>query len=168
MAQGQISLKRVGVDKANARIVMVSAGAAFLSVFFIISSIALFSQIRYQNKVISQKKVAVKQLDANLKARDELVDKYKAFVAAPQNILQGNPDGTGPADGSNAKLVLDSLPSKYDFPALTSSIEKLVGEHRNHSCRRTGQCYRLFLLEPVHLSYEQPHGTGRDHRSDHA
>jgi hypothetical protein len=130
MAQGQISLKRVGVDKANARIVLIAAAAAFLSTFFLIASYSLFGQVTYQNKVISEKKKAVKQLQANLTARDELVDKYKDFIATPQNLLDGNPTGTGPLDGSNAKLVLDSLPSKYDFPALASSVEKVMGEHK--------------------------------------
>jgi Tfp pilus assembly protein PilO len=29
-------------------------------------------------------------------------------------------------DGDNAKIILDALPSKYDFPALTTSLEKLA------------------------------------------
>jgi hypothetical protein len=128
MAQGQISLKRIGVDKTNSRIVAITAAAAFLSVFFIVASISLFSQVMYQNRVIGKKRVAVKQLEANIKARDSLVDSYQAFVSAPQNILGGNPIGTGATDGSNAKIVLDALPSKYDFPALTTSIEKILRE----------------------------------------
>jgi len=39
--------------------------------------------------------------------------------------LGGNPIGTGEQDGDNAKLVLDALPSKYDFPALVTSLEKI-------------------------------------------
>ena len=29
-------------------------------------------------------------------------------------------------DGENSRIVLDALPSKYDFPALANSIDKLV------------------------------------------
>lgn len=126
MAQGQISLKRIGVDKANSRILIVTGAAAFLSTFFIVASYAMFGQLMYQNRVIDVKKTAVKQLNANIKARDSLVQSYQAFVSAPQNILEGNPVGTGATDGSNAKIVLDALPSKYDFPALTTSIEKML------------------------------------------
>lgn len=126
MAGGQISLKRIGVDKTNARIVLVTAVAAFLVVFFLIASYMLFTQLVYQNKVIGVKRAAVKQLRANITARDSLVNSYKAFVSAPQNMLGGNPNGNGANDGNNAKIVLDALPSKYDFPALTASLEKLL------------------------------------------
>lgn len=130
MAQGQISLKRIGVDKTNSRIVGVSAAAAFLVMFFLVGSFSLFNQLNYQNRVIGTKKKAVAQLRENIKATDSLVESYDAFAAAPQNLIGGNPAGSGPRDGSNAKLVLDSLPSKYDFPALATSLEKLALEQR--------------------------------------
>jgi hypothetical protein len=31
-------------------------------------------------------------------------------------------------DGDNAKIILDALPSSYDFPALISSIEKVANQ----------------------------------------
>lgn len=124
--RGQISLKRIGVDKTNARIVTVTAVSAFLVVFFLMASYMLFQQLMYQNRVIGVKRVAVKQLKANISATDTLENSYKAFVSAPQNILSGSPTGNGPNDGNNAKIVLDALPSKYDFPALTTSLEKLL------------------------------------------
>lgn len=130
MAQGQISLKRIGVDKINSRMVTVTAGAAFLVVFFLVASYALFGQLMYQNKVIDTKKKAVSQLRANIKARDSLVVSYKAFVGSNQNLLGGVPEGSGPKDGGNAKIILDALPSKYDFPALASSLEKLLVDQR--------------------------------------
>src|SRR6476660_5995690 len=116
MAQGQISLKRIGVDKANSRTVGVPAVAGFFTVFFLVASVTLVQQLMYQNKVIGVKKKAVAQLQQNIKASTSLVNSYQAFVSAPQNLIGGNPDGTGAQDGSNAKLVLDALPSKYDFP----------------------------------------------------
>lgn len=126
MAGGQISLKRIGVDKTNSRIVTVTAISAFLVVFFLVASYMLLNQLLYQNKVIGYKKKAVAQLQTNIKSRDSLVTSYKAFVSAPQNLLGGNPNGSGPNDGSNAVIVLDALPSSYDFPALTASLEKLL------------------------------------------
>jgi hypothetical protein len=126
MAGGQLSLKRIGVDKTNSRIVTMTAIASFLVVFFLVASYMLFNQLMYQNKVIGYKKKAVTQLQDNIKARDSLVNSYKAFVSTPQNLLGGNPTGSGPNDGSNAKIVLDALPSSYDFPALTASLEKLL------------------------------------------
>ncbi len=130
MAQGNISLKRIGVDKTNARILGITAASAFLVVFFLVASYSLFNQLTYQNRVIAAKRKAVTQLKANLKARDSLVKSYDAFVSTPQNLIGGQQDGNGPQDGSNAKLVLDSLPSKYDFPALTTSLERVALDNK--------------------------------------
>lgn len=126
MAQNQISLKKIGLDKTNSRIVAITSIAAFLVVFFLVASYMLFTQLLYQNRVIGAKRKAVAQLEANVKARDSLVTSYQSFVDVPQNALGGDPAGAGPMDGNNAKLALDALPSKYDFPALTTSLEKLA------------------------------------------
>ena len=75
-----------------------------------------------------KKEKAKKQLAANVTAKDSLVSSYQQFEARTQNIIGGNPSGTGQNDGDNARIVLDALPSKYDFPALTTSIEKLLAQ----------------------------------------
>jgi len=121
-----ISMKRLGVDKANSRVVAITTIAAFLSVFFLVASYSLLGQLTYQNKIIGAKNKAVNQLKANLGARDSLVSSYNSFASAPQNFIGGASDGAGPQDGSNPKLVLDALPSTYDFPALTTSLEKIA------------------------------------------
>lgn len=126
MARGQISLKRVGIDKTNSRIVAITGTASFLVVFFLVASYALFTQMMYQNRVIAVKKKAVSQLESNIKASEKLMESYKGFIGGPINLIGGDPNGTGPQDGNNAKLVLDALPSKYDFPALTTSVEKVL------------------------------------------
>jgi hypothetical protein len=119
--------KRALIDKANTTTVAAAAIAAFLVVFCLVSGRALLSQAMYQNRVISAKKDTLKQLNKNLEARDDLVKSYEAFVGTSQNVIGGNPSGSGDRDGDNAKIVLDALPSKYDFPALASSLEKLAG-----------------------------------------
>jgi Tfp pilus assembly protein PilO len=123
-------MKRIGVDKTNARTVVITAGASFLVVFFLVASFSLFSQLRYQNRIIGAKKKAVTLLKANVKASDSLVASYKTFAIQPQNFIGGNADGQGGQDGSNAKITLDALPSKYDFPALTASLEKIATDQR--------------------------------------
>lgn len=136
--QTHLSLKRINVDKTNARIVVITAVAAFLVMFFLVASWSLFGQLTYQNRVISAKKKAVAQLRTNVGSKDSLVTSYKAFVETPQNLIGGTSAGTGPQDGSNAKLVLDALPSKYDFPALTTSVEKLLTENKGKIQTITG------------------------------
>lgn len=126
MAEKAPSTKRLQVDKANARIVLILAVAAFVAVFSLVASRALLSQRSYQAKVIGEKKKALSQLKANNEAAAQLVDAYKVFVASPENIIAGSSTGTGDRDGDNAKIVLDALPSKYDFPALATSLEKVL------------------------------------------
>lgn len=126
MAKTASFTKRALITKANSTIVVATSVAAFVVVFCGIASKTLISQASYQNRVISAKKKALATLEGDLSARDSLVSSYKTFVDTPQNVMGGNPTGTGDRDGDNAKIVLDSLPSKYDFPALATSLEKLV------------------------------------------
>jgi hypothetical protein len=123
---GGLSLKRVGIDKTNSRILATMAISAFLTVFFLVASYMLFTQLTYQNRVIKEKKKAVAQLKENLTARDSLVSSYTTFAESGQNFIGGTSTGNGPKDGNNAKLVLDALPSTYDYPALTTSLEKVA------------------------------------------
>lgn len=118
--------KRALITKANSTIVIATASAAFVLVFALVSGKALLGQAAYQNKVIDAKKKALTQLQSNLTARDSLVTSYKSFIGTSQNVLGGVPDGKGDQDGDNAKIVLDALPSKYDFPAMATSLEKLI------------------------------------------
>lgn len=124
------SLKRLGVDKTNARIVGITAGAAFLVVFCLVASYSLFGQLTYQNKIIGTKKAAVEQLKKNLKARDSLVESYQSFANSPQNFIGGSSTGSGAKDGNNGRLVLDALPGKYDFPAFATSLEKIANDQK--------------------------------------
>jgi len=120
------SIKRVQIDKSQTTMLITTAVAAFFLAFMLVGGKALVDQIRYQNKVIGTKKDAVAQLRSNVQATSSLNNSYKAFVSTTQNVIGGNPQGTGQEDGDNAKIVLDALPSKYDFPALATSLEKLV------------------------------------------
>jgi hypothetical protein len=126
MAKSTSFTKRTLITQANKKIVVMTSVAAFLVVFSLVASKTLIGQIAYQNKVISQEKQAQSQLQTDLSARDSLVNSYQAFINTPQNILGGNPNGTGSQDGNNSKIVLDALPSTYDFPALATTLESLI------------------------------------------
>lgn len=130
MAKQATSGKRIQIDKANASIVAVLATASFIVVFSIIACRSLLGQRAYQGRVIKDKKTALEQLKSNNKAASELVTSYKTFIAGPTNILGGNPTGSGDMDGDNARIVLDALPSKYDFPALVASVEKIFSDKK--------------------------------------
>ena len=121
------STKRILIDKTNARIVVVTAVAVFLSVFSLIAIKSLSSQASYQNRVISARNSALSQVKADLNATTDLEASYQAFIDQPQNILGSSPQASaGSNDGNNAKIILDALPSAYDFPAMVTSVEKML------------------------------------------
>ncbi len=124
----QTSLKRIQIDKANTMMVVAIAAAAFIVVFSLIAARSLWVKSSFQGRLIQQKELARNQLEQNLATVDELVVAYRAFVDTPDNVIGGNPNGSGERDGDNAKIVLDALPSKYDFPALATSLEKILDD----------------------------------------
>lgn len=130
MARTTSLTKRSLINKANSTIVAATAVAAFVVVFAVVAGNSLISQIAYQNRVIDAKKQALSTLRADLEARNSLVESYKAFTRDQVNVLGGQANGDGDRDGDNAKLVLDALPSKYDFPALTTSLEKIITDQQ--------------------------------------
>ncbi len=124
-----LSTKRLAISKANAQMVAAVAIASFVTVFCLVASKTVFSQNRYQARVISAKEAAHKQLEQNINNYNGLATAYKAFDSASTNIIGGNKNGTGDNDGPNSKIILDALPDRYDFPALTSSIEKILSDN---------------------------------------
>lgn len=123
---GLPSSKQALIDKANTAIVVIVSVAAFLAAFSIVATKTLVSQAAYQNRVISAKRDAVNQLKVDIAAAKNLKQSYEAFNSTTQNAIGGNPEGTGQQDGNNSKIVLDALPSAYDFPTLTTNLETLL------------------------------------------
>lgn len=126
MAVADITPKRLAISKANAQMVAVVAAASFIAAFSLVAAGTVWSQIRYQARVTTAKNQANQQLKKNIEAYSTLVSHYKDFDSATTNIIGGNANGTGDKDGKNSRIVLDALPSAYDFPGLTSSLEKIL------------------------------------------
>ncbi len=120
------SVKHDIIDRTNSKMLVTVGVATFMFVFSVFASRALISQSLYHGRVIREKELALRLLKENETTVADLKKSYDAFQSADKNILGGNPAGTGELDGNNAKIVLDALPSKYDFPALSSSIEKIL------------------------------------------
>ncbi len=115
---GQLSAKHQLIDKANTYLVVSSAIASVVVIFSIFASIKLIDKISYQNQVIGYREEARDQLEENLESVDVLAASYYAFDNTPESII-------GTTD-SNSKIVLDALPSKYDFPAFITSLEYII------------------------------------------
>ncbi len=125
-----ISIKHFEINKANNRLAITVAVAVIISVFCLVSAKSLLNQSAYQRRVLAAKQTAANQLKTNVAAAQQLLVQYQVFENNTPNIIGGqggsNP-GNGPSDGDNARIVLDALPSQYDFPALISSLEKILG-----------------------------------------
>jgi hypothetical protein len=126
MARTTTFTKRSLISKANSTMVLSTTIAAFALIFTLVAGKSLVSQMTYQNRVIDAKKTALKHLRDDLQARDSLQQSYNSFTAENPNVIGGDAKATDGKNGDNAKIVLDALPSRYDFPALTTSLEKLI------------------------------------------
>lgn len=114
----KVSSKHLQIDKANQLILISAAVTTVIVVFSLVAANALIKQMSYQNKVIGLRSKASKQLTDNVKNAATLQTSYDAFENSSESVI-------GTAD-KNSKIVLDSLPSKYDFPALATSLEGLI------------------------------------------
>jgi hypothetical protein len=132
MARGaHVSTKRILIGKANTTIVVAVGVAAFVTAFSLVTARSLLAKRSYQAKVITTQEKARDQLKTNIQAVDSLKVAYQTFVDRPENIIGGSTTGASDKDGDNAKIVLDALPSIYDFPALATSLEKILTD-RNY------------------------------------
>jgi hypothetical protein len=121
------STKRKLIDRANTTVVVIAGVTAFVFVFSLIATKTLISQAKYQNRVITADHQTLSLLKTDLTSASQLETSYNNFTSTSQNIIGGDPAGNGPNDGNNTKIVLDALPSNYDFPAMITSLETLVG-----------------------------------------
>jgi len=126
MAGLHISTKRVQLDKTNSSIVVAVSIAAVVIAFSLVSAKALLGQYSYQSKVITEQKKALKIAKDNITTSQQLVAAYQVFNSQPGNIIGGSAAGAGERDGDNSKIILDALPGQYDYPAVISSVEKIL------------------------------------------
>jgi hypothetical protein len=135
MAISDVPTKRLAISKANTQMVVVLGIASFITVFCLVASFSIWSTTRYQVKVIDASQKAKEQLSTDITSYNSLVSAYEKFDGPTTNVLGGSSTasttGTSGSNtfnnaGDNAKIVLDALPSTYDFPALATSIENIL------------------------------------------
>ncbi len=117
------------ISKAGSSAMVMVAISTVIVVFCLVSVKALLAQGAYQRRVVNAKHETVDDLKKNLAAAKTLSDQYATFVSTSPNIIGGNgnaADDAIPPDGKNNRIVLDALPTNYDFPALISSLSKLT------------------------------------------
>ncbi|HEY1645609.1 MAG TPA: hypothetical protein VGF75_04485 [Candidatus Saccharimonadales bacterium] len=119
----QVSAKREQIEQAMNAMVLIASIGIFVTVFSLLSAHSLWNKLSFQNHLITAKTTARNQLLGDVTAAKSLNNSYESFNQATTNLLGANVTGK---DNDNAKIILDSLPSTYDYPALTTSLQSLL------------------------------------------
>jgi hypothetical protein len=134
MKLGKPNLKKsksFQISKDQTTILGIVVGATIVTVFCLTSARVLLGKAFYQQRVINARNASAKQLDADVRDASTLNDQYKVFLGSGgENIIGGKSDvgdSAVPPDGDNGKIVTDALPTTYDFPALLTSLAKMLG-----------------------------------------
>lgn len=126
-------INRARATSDDRRLITIIGTAAIISVFCLASTKVLLSQAAYKRHIISARRDAVKALNDDLAKSDALKAQYQIFEGTnPNNIIGGRnvtDQAAIPPDGNNSRIVLDALPSSYDFPALISSLAKIMNNN---------------------------------------
>lgn len=125
------STKQIQIDKAQSSMLTIVATAVAVTVFSLVSTKALLSQAAYQRRVINARHLSNSQIQQSIKQAGTLIDQYNNVFENPNaaNALGGKNDASNnstPPNVDNARLVLDALPTTYDYPALLTSIQKVL------------------------------------------
>lgn len=121
--------KRSQMDKTQKRLIILVSLSVVVTIFCLVSAKALLDYASYHRRELSAKRAVIKQLEINITTASTLESQYQSFNDINPNFIGGKnttDPNTSPPDGDNARLVLDALPSKYDFPALISSVSKIL------------------------------------------
>jgi len=126
MANKKVSIKHIQINKSQSSILVVIALATAFTVFSLVATKSLITKGMYQRRALHARRQVVDQLKTNYDSAQKLFSQYKVFADDDPNVLGGSKSGNSNIDGDNPRIVLDSLPSKYDAPALATSLEKIL------------------------------------------
>jgi len=107
-----ISTKRLQIERSKSVILGTVVASAIVISMAIVTTKFLWDLGRHYSAVNGQKEIARDTLRRNLDNAQQLKGKFAQF------------DDAG--DGITSQTVLDALPSKYDYPALVTSIDAIA------------------------------------------
>jgi Tfp pilus assembly protein PilO len=102
--------KRQQIEKSASTVVLAMAVAAFIVSFSLVTMNFLWGLSGHHRRVIAEKSEARGILEQNVENIEPLQTNFNVFEAGDVK----------------SDTVLDALPSKYDFPALATTMESLV------------------------------------------
>lgn len=115
-----ISTKHIQIKKAASTVFAAVAVASIVISFSIVFLNILWQTSQYNSRVHNAQERVRDTLKANLAAVDDLRASFSNLeIGAPLVPKQ-------PADKKNSEVVLDALPSKFDYPALVSAVSNLA------------------------------------------
>ncbi len=132
------------IEQSQQKVTAVLAIATIISVFSLVSAKQLWSQAHFQRHVTSARHQSALALVSDVAAANQLSTHYNSVFETstnPSNIIGGKnttSKNAKPPDGDNARVVLDALPSSYDFPALISSLTTILKNDNISSPTITG------------------------------
>jgi hypothetical protein len=123
-----LNSKSLQIDKNQSAILGAVVIATIVSVFCLTSAKVLLNQALYQRRVINARNASAAQIETDIKNADAITTQYKTVFlgSGSQNILGKFVQGNKSGEGDNGKIVLDALPTTYDFPALLTSMSNLL------------------------------------------
>lgn len=114
-----ISKKSAQIQKASSTLFAVVVVASIVVSFSGVFINLLWSQSRFNAKVINEREKVRDDLKSSLDALPKLKAELQTLESA-DDLLKNQGDKT------NSAVVLDALPSKYDFPAVATSFAALA------------------------------------------
>jgi hypothetical protein len=131
MIPKRLNPKALQMSKDQSRLLLIVVVTAFISGFCLMGVKSMLARSFYQGKVISARHKSAAQMTADIKSANTLVTQYRGVFIGDnsQNIIGGKNDSSPyatPPNGDNGRIVIDALPVSYDFPALLTSIQKMM------------------------------------------
>lgn len=120
MAPSPANTKQAQIKKAGSTVFIAVAIASIIVSMSLVLLNILWGNARYNSKVQGQQEIARDTLETNVQVFEELQVSFDELENSNELIPQQ------PDDKKNSEIILDALPSAYDFPALTSSINNLA------------------------------------------
>ena len=160
MAINNPSVKKLQIDKDSRTMIIWVAVTVFIVIFALISIHSLYGIFNHQNKIISVNNTSLNKLIQDRSSVQQLVNSYKSFINTSTNIIGGSTSTNTQNNGDNAKIILDALPSSYDYPALISSVQNLlsnqgvtIGSINGSSAEQGGSTSGQTTSSPIPMTF---------------
>jgi len=127
----KLNPKSVQLGKDQSRLLLTVVIGTFITIFCLVGAKSMAGKLFYQGRVISARHKSVQQMKNDIKNANTLAAQYKGVFIGndSQNIIGGKNDANPyavPPNGDNGRIVVDALPVSYDFPALLTSLQKIM------------------------------------------